>query len=63
MVRDDVAGLFEPKLRKRSEHAAFVGDLVGKDDVEDADAVARDHQQRVEIDLVELANLARIHVR
>ena len=45
------------------EHATLVGDLVGEHDVEHRHAVARDHQQPVVADLVELAHLARVEVR
>ena len=50
-------------VRQAGEHPALVGDLVGQHDVEHRDAVARDHQQPVVTDLVELADLARVEVR
>ena len=63
VVGDDVGGLLEPERRQRGEHAAFVGDEVVEHDVEHRDAVGRDHEHAVVIDLVELADLARIVVR
>src|SRR5204862_4153564 len=63
VIRDDVAGAIEPEVRERGEHAALVGDEVGKHDVEYGDAIARDHEQRVQADLEELAHLAGVEVR
>ena len=40
------------------EHAALVGDLGRQDDVERRDAVARDEQQPLVVERVELAHLA-----
>ena len=63
VVRDDAGGLVEPERRQCGEHAALVGDEVVEHDVEHRDAVGRDHEHAVVIDLVELADLARIVVR
>ena len=58
VVRDEVARPREPESREPGEHAALVGDLGRKDDVEHRDAVARDEQQTLVVERVELAHLA-----
>ena len=58
VVRHEVARLREPERREPGEHAALVGDLGRQHDVEGRDPVARDEQQAVVVERVQLADLA-----
>ena len=62
MVRDDVLRPREPEAGEPGEHAALVRDLGGKDDVEGRDAVARDEQQPLVVECVDLADLSACDV-
>ena len=44
--------------RQARQHATLVRDRRGQDDIERADAVGRDHQETVVVDVEEIANLA-----
>ena len=63
VVRDELACPREPEAREPGQHAALVGDLRRQDDVEGRDAVARDEQQALVVERVELADLAAADVQ
>ena len=54
----DPAVLREPEPREAGQHAALVGDLGRQHDVEGRDPVARDEQQALVVEGVDLAHLA-----
>ena len=58
MVRDDVGGTSEPERREAGQHASLVGNRRREHDVEGGDAVARDEEQPVLVERVDLADLA-----
>ena len=62
VVRAELARAREPERRQAAEHAALVGDLGRQDDVERRDPVARDEQQAVVVERVELADLSAADV-
>ena len=63
MVGDDAAQLPEPERAHLGEHGPFPGNGVGKHDVERADAIGGDQQQRVLVDGVDLAHFAAANQR
>ena len=63
MVPDEVACPGEPEPGQPGQDTSLVGDLGGKDDVERRDAVARDQQQALVVEGVQLADLAASDVQ
>src|SRR5262249_41160822 len=63
MVGREVGGLLEPEGRQRREGSALVGDGILEHHVEHGDAVGRDDQNADVVDVVEIADLARVHMR
>ncbi len=67
MVIDLIAKVVEPEPRDLGEDDAFARQTVGHNDVERADPVRSDNQQRflavIQRDVVKVANLARAAVR
>src|SRR5882757_3732690 len=58
MVRREVLQKVEPEQRDLSQHPALMRDAGGQNIVEGRDAVRRDEQQMVAIEIVDVANLA-----
>ena len=56
MVLDDMPGLAEPEFAERCQDAALLGNRIGQDHIEGADAVSGDKQQRV----AKIKNLAHL---
>ena len=60
LVRHEVGGAAEPEVRDLGQHAALVRDGVGQHHVERGQAVRRDDQHVVLVDLVDVAHLAGV---